>query len=380
MSRFLKNSALAAACAAAVLLGACSSTPERPKPTALEALPAASTSAKPVWSQRVGGSSLPLRLVVAGDAVVAASEDGQIAAYDLASGRERWKGTAGGRISAGIGSDGRYASVVTRDNELVGFDNGKEIWRKTLRSRVVTAPLVAGERVFVQGVDRVVLAFDAADGGKLWTFQRAGDPLTLLQPGLLQPVGNTLWVGVGPRLVALDPLDGAARQDVVVASPRGTNEVERLADIVGPAGRVDNALCVRAFQTSVGCIQASVVSPSLRWSKAQAGSQGVAADAEVVVGADVNDRVLAWRFGSGDVAWRNDRLAYRGLTAPVIVGGKVAVGDSEGYVHLISRDDGRTLGRLSTDGSGFSVPPVATASGWLLTLTKSGQLEAWRID
>jgi outer membrane protein assembly factor BamB len=39
-----------------------------------------------------------------------------------------------------------------------------------------TAPLVAGERVFVMGVDRVVHAFDATDGKKLWVLQRPGMP------------------------------------------------------------------------------------------------------------------------------------------------------------------------------------------------------------
>ena len=81
----------------------------------------------------------------------------------------------------------------------------REAWRAQLNSRVSTAPLVAGERVFVMGVDRAVQAFDAKDGTRLWTLQRPGDALTLLQNGVLTAVKDTLVAGQGPRLAGIDP-------------------------------------------------------------------------------------------------------------------------------------------------------------------------------
>ena len=67
---------------------------------------------------------------------------------------------------------------------------------------------MAGERVFVVGVDRVVHAFDALDGRRLWTLQRPGDALTLSQGGVLRPFKDTLLAGQGPRLAGVDPLKG----------------------------------------------------------------------------------------------------------------------------------------------------------------------------
>jgi hypothetical protein len=72
-----------------------------------------------------------------------------------------------------------------------------------------TAPLVAGERVFVMGVDRVVNAFDALDGTLLWTLKRPGDALTLAQRGVVAAFRDTLLVGQGARLTGVDPLSGA---------------------------------------------------------------------------------------------------------------------------------------------------------------------------
>lgn len=362
--------------AAAVLLAACAGS-DKPKPAELEALPAAATGMRPVWSQRLGAVDYSLRMMVVGANVYAASGDGTVYALDLASGREAWHASAKAKLSAGVGSDGQRVAVVTQDNELVVFDKGAEAWRTQLNSRVTTAPLVAGERVFVQGLDRAVLAFDGQTGQRLWTFQRPGDPLALNQQGVLQPVGNVLWAGVGSRLVAIDPANGTAKQDVVIGNPRGGNEVERLADLVGPAARDFSLLCTRAFQTAVGCVRTTT--SSLAWSRPTSGTQGVALTSDYVVAADASDRLTAWRRGSGDVAWRSDRLMFRTLDTPAVIDDKVAFGDADGYIHVIAPDDGRTLRRLSTDGSGLMAPLVSSGK-WLLAVTKSGEISAFKFD
>ena len=104
--------------------------------------------------------------------------------------------------------------------------------------RVATAPLVAGGRVFVLGVDRAIQAFDAGDGAKLWQVQRPGDPLTLSQTGVIAAFKNTLLAGQGPRMAGFDPVGPSLRWEVSLGSPRGANEVERLADLVGPVVRI----------------------------------------------------------------------------------------------------------------------------------------------
>ena len=73
-------------------------------------------------------------------------------------------------------------------------------------------------------------AFDGATGRKLWVQSRPGEPLVLQQPGSLQAVGDTLVAGLSGRLVGLNPNNGTVRWEVPLASPRGTNEIERLVD------------------------------------------------------------------------------------------------------------------------------------------------------
>ena len=366
------NATLAFVVASAVLAGCASSS--RPNPTPLEPL-TPTLSARSVWNTRIDAVQYPLTVTVNGSTFTLAGSDGSVFAIDADTGRELWRGSAGGKLSAGAGSDGRFAAVVTRDGELVVFEQGQVKWRKPLASRVATPPLVAGERVFVVGVDRAVRAFDALDGRSLWTLQRPGDPLTLAQAGVLAPFKDTLVVGQGPRMVGLDPTLGTVRWDVTVGSPRGANEIERLADLVAPSARVGDLICARSFQAAVGCVDAQ--RGTVTWTRNIGGTDGVAADAEFVFGADATDRLTAWKTPSGDVAWSSDKYLYRGLSAPLVVGKSVVFGDMEGTVHWLARETGQAQQRLTTDGSAIIAAPVVAGSTMLI-VTKNGGLFAFR--
>ena len=280
---------------ATALLSACSifSSSNAPKPAALEDVKA-QIAGRVVWTARVDSLQFPLSIAARGEQFVVAGGDGVVQALKASNGEVLWRGEVGQKLAAGVGSDGRFAAVVTRNNDLVVLDAGKTVWRKTLPTPIITAPLVAGERVFVLTVDRQVLAFDALDGRKLWELRRPGEPLTLAQAGVIAAYKDTLVVGQGPRLAGIDPLRGTVRWETNVANPRGTNEVERLADLVGPLLRSGELLCARAFQSAVGCVNAE--KGSTLWSRNVGGTRGVGGDAQFVFGADGSDRLSAWNI------------------------------------------------------------------------------------
>ena len=363
--------AVVALLAVAALIAGCVAS--KPKPQPLEPL-TPKIGGVPAWNNRIEGVQFPLAVAVTKGMFTVAGNDGTVLALDAESGREVWRGSANAKLSAGVGSDGRFAAVVTREGELVVFDQGVVKWRKPLGARVTTAPLVAGERVFVLAVDRSVQAFDALDGRKLWVTQRPGDPLALAQSGVLSAFKNTLIAGQGPRMAGIDPINGEVRWEVVVGSPRGANEIERLADLVGPATRVGDLICARSFQAAVGCVDAQ--RGAVVWSKNVGGTDAVAADAEFVFAGDASDRITAWK-ANGDVAWTSDKLQYRELSAPLSVGKTVVFGDADGMLHLMARESGEALLRLTTDGSPIVAQPVASGTV-MLVVTRKGGLFAFR--
>jgi outer membrane assembly lipoprotein YfgL len=357
--------------ALAVLAGCAA---DKPKPKALEAV-TPKIAGRQVWAAKVDGVRFPLSVVSRDGNFVVASSGGTLLGLEAETGRQLWTANAGSTLSAGVGSDGRFHAVVTTDNKLVTFEGSKELWREQLKSRVSTAPLVAGERVFVMGVDRAVHAYDAKDGKRLWTLQRPGEALTLQHIGVLTTYKDTLIAGQGPRLAGIDPMRGTLRWEIPVGSPRGTNEVERLADLIGPALRLGTRLCARSFQAAVGCVDAET--GRLLWARNTGGVNAIGGDEELIFGADATDRIVAWKIDNGETAWSSERMLFRGLSAPASVGPTVAFGDFEGYVHFLDRKDGQPLLRLPTDGSPVVGRPMLSGTT-LLAVTRNGGLFAFR--
>ncbi len=361
--------------AALILLTACSGGSKRPEPAALAAnVPL--IGVKQAWIARIGEVPAGAAPFVVGNTVVVAAADGTVAAIDAASGRDLWRGTAGGALATGAGSDGKIAAVITRDNEIVALDTGKQIWKAKLPAQAFTAPFVAGARVFVLLADRSVHAFDGVSGKKLWTNQRsAAEPLVLSKAGTMLAVGDTLVVGQGGRLVGLNPGNGSARWEVPIAAPRGTNDVERLVDMVGSTSRIGDVVCARAFQAAVGCVNAA--RGTLLWNKQANGAEGLHGDANSVFGTESDGKVVAWRRADGTSAWTSERLQYRALSAPLVVGRSVVIGDGNGNLHMLSRENGSPLNRLTTDGSAIIGNPVLAGDA-LVAVTKSGGVFGFR--
>ena len=356
-------------------LAGCSLFSDKPKPTPLESLQP-KLAASLVWSAEQGRVDFPMLPAVALGQVATAASDGTVSVRPLDRAAATWTARVGQKLSAGVGFDGLRAAVVTEGNELVALAGGRVIWRKRLGSGVTTPPLVAGERVFVLGLDRAVDAYDALDGRYLWRLQRSSDPLSLQLPAVLMPFGELLLVGQGSRLAAVDPDRGAVRWELPITLPRGSNEVERLADLVGPAVRAGQAVCVRSFQSAVAC--ADLDRRAVRWTRNTGGSRAVALAADVVVGADGSDRVSGWQAGSGELLWSHERLLHRGLGGMAAWGPWVAVGDSQGQIHVLDPKSGQTVQRLPTDGSAISAPPQVQGKT-LVAVTRKGGIYAWQL-
>jgi len=350
------------------LLTGCFGGVKKPQPTELQPVTAL-VSVRQSWTQRIGPVNFPLDVGVTGNGVAVASDDGTVALLDAQTGRDVWRLALKTPIAAGVGSDGKVLAVVTKDNEVIAMQAGRELWRQKLTAQAFTAPFVAGERVFVLAADRSVNAFDGQTGRKLWTQQRSSEPLVLRQSGVMLAVGDTLVVGLAGRLAGMNPTNGSIQWEAPIATPRGINDIERLVDLVGSVSRVGDSVCVRAFQSSIGCV--NTTRGNVLWTRPANGVQGIQGDDRLLFGTEADGTVLAWKRSDGERVWSSERLRYRGLTAPLLAGRSVVIGDATGFVHLLSREDGSLLNRLSTDGSPISAAPVL-AGNTLVAVTRNG--------
>jgi outer membrane protein assembly factor BamB len=328
-----------------------------------------------VWTASVGkAGSFQFSPVYANDSVFAAGADGTVVRLNAATGQTVWRINAGS-LTAGVGSDGNVVAVVGDKGAVQAFDaNGKSLWKASAPTEVLSAPAVGYGLVIVRSIDNSITAFDADNGTRRWSIQRPLPSLTLrTAPGIALDAQTAYVALPGGRLSALALNNGGPRWEVVVGDQRGTTELERIADVSGVPALGVRDVCAVAHQGRIGCFD--VGNGNVRWGKEFSSDSGVTLDDRFVFSADEKGGVTEFARDTGASMWRNAKLAYRRLSAPIAVGKAVAVGDYQGYIHFLSRDDGSFVARTSTDGSPIQVTPIAAGQN-VVFQTQAGTLVA----
>lgn len=352
----------------------------RPKPAPLPELKS-TVPVRTLWQATVGsGADLQFVPAVTAGAVFAAAADGTVARFDAASGAQRWRVRLSVRLSGGVGAGGGVVVVGTAEGVVIGLDadSGVERWKVRVSSEVLAAPVITDDLVVVRSTDARIFGLDALDGRRRWVYQRTLPPLTVRTAAGVSARGSTIYVGFpGGRLVALASGNGAVRWEGAVSLPKGTTELERVTDVVGLPWVSDREVCAVAYQGRAACFDAGKGSGF--WARELSSSAGLGADARYVFVSDDRGTVHALDRSSGNSIWKQDRLSLRNLTAPVPLGNVIMVADLQGFVHLLSRDNGAFVGRAATDGSPVVSPPVVIPGG-VLVQTRSGGLFALSIQ
>jgi len=339
-----------------------------------------SMAVRTAWKLDVGKSqNYQFAPALAENTVIAAGAGGEIVRAEAGNGRQLWRVKAGMDLTAGVGTDGSVIAVGGAKGMLLAFDmDGKPLWKAQLSSEILSAPAVGQGIVVARSIDNRIIGFDARTGDKKWTVQRTAPPLTLrLAPGMVVHDKDVIIAQPGGKLLSLVLATGAPRWEIEVGVARGATELERVTDIGGAPIIIDGDVCAVTYQGRVGCFD--LATGSARWTRDISSEVGVGADQRFIFVPDDKGALLAYTRDTGTSAWKNDKLAFRRLSTPVSYGRAVAVGDYQGYVHFLSREDGAFLARAATDGSAITASPLVAGSN-LIFQTQNGTVTAIAVE
>lgn len=336
----------------------------------------ASATARIVWQGSVGsaerGAFYP---ALSGNTVYAAGASGQIAGFTANSGASQGRFDAG-PLSGGVGFGAGLVLAGTVKGEVLAFEpSGKPAWKTQLSGEVLAPPAAADGVVVVRTGDGRIYGLNAADGKQRWVYQRALPPLAVRSyAGVLVHRGAVFAGFPGGRLVAIALATGNVGWEAVVALPKGVTELDRVTDITSYPVVEGTQICAVAYQGRVACFDA--IRGETLWARDASSIAGMGVDARNVYVTDDQSAVQALDRSRGASLWKQDRLRGRWATAPLALGRYVIVGDFQGYVHVLSREDGAFVARVATDGSEIRVPPVALDLSTFLVQTRNGGLYA----
>ncbi|MEX2367292.1 MAG: outer membrane protein assembly factor BamB [Pseudohongiellaceae bacterium] len=324
-----------------------------------------------------GGKYNRLMPAISGQTIYAASNNGNIIATNLASGRRDWRYRADAEITGGVGVSNSLVLVGTQDSRVIALaqESGEFLWEAQVSSEVLSVPKTNGNIVVVQAIDGKLIGLDAQSGNQIWLYESTVPALSLRGTSSPLILDNFVIAAFGNGTVVSVALDnGTLRWEERVAIPTGRSEIDRLIDIDGELYLNDNGLLiVPSYQGYLAALE--VTTGQIRWRVEESSALGAAAGFGNIYICDERSHVKAYRTGQQTPVWTNEQLFLRQLSPPTSFSNYVAVGDFEGYVHLLSQVDGRFVGRIKADSDGVRAP-ILVRNNTLYVYGNSGRLSA----
>ncbi|MBK8196792.1 MAG: PQQ-binding-like beta-propeller repeat protein [Acidobacteria bacterium] len=302
------------------------------------------------WSKRLKGASKRDKsaigggLALAGDTLVVASGYGFVAAYDAASGAEKWRRELGGPMTGSPTIDDDRIFVTSNNNEVFSIElsTGETVWTDQAISesaRVLGSSSVAAVEDFVIAPfsSGEIIAYLAANGRRLWT-----DALT--QAGRFTPISEINDIGSRPVLGA----------GLVFASSQS-----------GTSVAIDGRSGARVWTQPVGSTRAPALAGRFLF----------------VIG--TGNELACLDAATGEAYWvtqlrtfqdekdKKKRISY---SSPIVASGRVVLVSSRGEVLAFSPADGTQTGSLKLKDTVY-IEPIA-AQGRLYVLTDDAKLIA----
>lgn len=375
-----KNAALLAL---AVLAVGCSSNSKKELPPADLPKFEKEVELRTEWSRSIGeGQGETFNMLVPavdGEAIYAADVEGLVVAIERTTGKVIWRKKLDIPVSGAVGAAYGQVLLGTLKGEVIALDSasGEEQWRSRVTSEVLAAPASNGDVVVVQTQDDRLIAFDADTGNQRWIFENTPAVLTLRGTGSPLVTNRLVVAGLSSgKVVAVDAQRGVPVWEQRVAIAQGRSELERVVDIDGGLLLSGGTVYAVSYQGRVAALD--LESGRVMWQREASSSVGVAQGFGNVYVSLASGTVEGIDERSASALWSNDALARRQLSAPETFSSYVAVGDLEGYLHLLSQVDGRFVGRQRIDSSGLRARPLVVGD-WLYAYGNGGKLVALTI-
>ena len=337
-------------------------------------------SSKVLWQAKIAeAGDFEFSPVIEAGFAYAAGATGDVVKLDINTGKQEWRVNAGEKISGGVGVGGSFVMVGTAKGAVYAYDiGGKLLWKSKLSSEVLSAPKYFDGIVIVRTNDNRIYGINAHDGSRKWVYDRSTPALTLRSSAGLVVDGGAIYAGFGGgKLIALRADNGKLLWEASVAQPKGVTEIERIADITSLPVLDGPLVYAVAYQGRVAAIDR--ISGRIIWNRDISSLTGLSVEEGRIFVSHSMGSVYALDYTTGKTFWRQAALKNRQISITVPMGNYIAVGDLEGYLHFLTRDEGALASRVKLGSSAVLPQMVLLNSTTVLAQTRDGGLYAVQV-
>jgi outer membrane protein assembly factor BamB len=333
------------------------------------------------WSTQLGKTSrYDYTPILEAGAIYAANAEGELAKFDVETGRQEWRIKAEEVISGGVGAGGGLVLVGTNRGNVIAYDvNGKQVWKSQLSSEVLSAPRYSDGMVIVRSGDNHIYGLDAVDGSRKWVYERKVPALSLRSSAGIVVDGGAIYSGFsGGKMVAIRADNGRLLWEATVATPKGVNEIERIADITSLPVVEGPIVFAVAYQGRIAAVDR--VNGKVYWNRQISSYNGIDYENEKIYVSHTLGSLYSLNYETGRTFWRQGDLLNRRLTTPLAMNDVIVVGDLEGYLHFINTEDGKFAARIKVDDEPVMSLAAGQTSSQVIAATRGGGIYVVNVD
>ena len=278
--------------------------------------------------------------------------------------------------AGGLGAADGHLYVGSENGQLIAIsqENGELIWHTDVGGEVLAAPATDSGKVVVATGAGQLLALDGETGKIDWTVTSEQPNLTLR--GTSSPViaaGGVLYGRADGKIGIVILQNGQLVNETRVATPHGQTDLDRMVDVDAEPVIVDDELYAVAYNGQL--ISRKLISGDELWKRKYAAYQNMGIGVNDIAITDSKSHIYLVDRTTGTEKWSNTQLEYRNITAPLVLGDYVVVGDSEGYLYWISQTTGKIAAMQEVDSDGLYATPIIDGN-LIYIQTRGGELVA----
>ncbi len=317
------------------------------------------------WQVSLGGNTEKTRLQlyphVHADKIAFTETDGRLSVYEQSTGRLLHSVNTIGSVAAGVGGNNSHLVVGSLDGDVAAYDQqgATQIWSVNVGSEVVAIAHSQSDQAVIRTNDNRILALSMNTGEQLWTVAQTPPALTLRGASKPLILDRVVYAGLdNGEVIAISMDSGSLIWESRVSVPSGRSELDRLVDIDGQLAADEEFIYAASYHGRTVAI--SRVNGRIIWARDIASIAGVSVDESLVYVTDRDDNIWALEKATGVSVWKQEKFLYRQLSAPVVQDNAILVGDGQGYLHALSRQNGSIIGRTKLGKNPIHVSAMST--------------------
>lgn len=331
--------------------------------------------------------------LVKGNVVYTLDAAGLLSAFNLADGEELWseKLLANNKYvsdtalkGVGLAIEGSALYITTGFGVVVAANikDGSKIWENNLQTPLRIAPLIAGDKVFVQSVDNKFYALDKKSGEIQWDFDIAMEDTTMVGGAVAaySPELDVVITGFSNGEIQAFAADFGSPlwSDLLVANRQAYSSTSLHTVKAAP---VIDGETVYVLGSANVLAAIDIRSGTRKWEKELGGVNTPLLIDNTLYVVTNNNELVALNTETGDILWSvvmdlGKKASDTRVFAPLMINSKIVVTTSKGHVLMYNPKNGQLSEDVDLDED-FNSEPIA-ANGYLLFVTDNAKLLAYK--